>query len=106
MLAVLAWPGEAGLRLRAASIAMPLPQEAGVVGTALAVAPGALVTNSHVVRACAGRPLRVVGLPGPWQVRAEDEHGDLAVAEQGAGGRLLPTAIFARWRNAGPGEQA
>ena len=34
------------------------------------------------------------------------EHGDLAVAEQGAGGRLLPTAIFARWRNAGPGEQA
>ena len=34
------------------------------------------------------------------------EHGDLAVAEQGAGGRLLPTAIFARWRNAGPGAQA
>ena len=25
------------------------------------------------------------------------EHGDLAVAEEGAGGRLLPTAIFARW---------
>lgn len=25
------------------------------------------------------------------------EHGDLAVREEGAGGRLLPTAIFARW---------
>lgn len=25
------------------------------------------------------------------------EHGDLAVRETGAGGRLLPTAIFARW---------
>ena len=28
------------------------------------------------------------------------EHGELAVREQGEGGRLLPTAIFARWRNA------
>jgi 23S rRNA (cytosine1962-C5)-methyltransferase len=27
------------------------------------------------------------------------EHGELAVREDGAGGRLLPTAIFARWRN-------
>ena len=27
------------------------------------------------------------------------EHGDLAVREDGANGRLLPTAIFARWRN-------
>jgi 23S rRNA (cytosine1962-C5)-methyltransferase len=27
------------------------------------------------------------------------EHGDLAVRETGDGGRLLPTAIFARWRN-------
>ncbi len=26
------------------------------------------------------------------------EHGDLAVREEGDGGRLLPTAIFARWR--------
>ena len=26
------------------------------------------------------------------------EHGDLAVREDGQGGRLLPTAIFARWR--------
>ncbi len=25
------------------------------------------------------------------------EHGDLAVREEGVGGRLLPTAIFARW---------
>ena len=28
------------------------------------------------------------------------EHGDLAVREEGPGGRLLPTAIFALWRNA------
>jgi 23S rRNA (cytosine1962-C5)-methyltransferase len=28
------------------------------------------------------------------------EHGDLAVREEGEGARLLPTAIFARWRNA------
>lgn len=27
------------------------------------------------------------------------EHGELAVREDGEGGRLLPTAIFARWRN-------
>lgn len=27
------------------------------------------------------------------------EHGDLAVREDGEGGRLLPTAIFARWTN-------
>jgi len=27
------------------------------------------------------------------------EHGDLAVREDGDNGRLLPTAIFARWRN-------
>ncbi len=27
------------------------------------------------------------------------EHGDLAVREEGEGGRLLPTAIFARWLN-------
>ena len=29
------------------------------------------------------------------------EHGDLAVREEGTGGRLLPTAIFARWSNPG-----
>lgn len=28
------------------------------------------------------------------------EHGELAVREEGEGGRLLPTAIFARWKNA------
>lgn len=33
------------------------------------------------------------GLPG------QIEHGDLAVREEGADGRLLPTAIFARWSN-------
>ncbi|GHC96128.1 class I SAM-dependent methyltransferase [Novosphingobium pokkalii] len=27
------------------------------------------------------------------------EHGDLALAEEGPGGRVLPTAIFARWKN-------
>lgn len=29
------------------------------------------------------------------------EHGDLAVSEEGEGGRMLPTAIFARWSNKG-----
>ena len=29
------------------------------------------------------------------------EHGDLCVRESGEGGRLLPTAIFARWSNPG-----
>jgi 23S rRNA (cytosine1962-C5)-methyltransferase len=29
------------------------------------------------------------------------EHGDLAVREDGDSGRLLPTAIFARWSNPG-----
>jgi 23S rRNA (cytosine1962-C5)-methyltransferase len=29
------------------------------------------------------------------------EHGDLAVREEGEDGRLLPTAIFARWSNRG-----
>lgn len=29
------------------------------------------------------------------------EHGDLAVREEGVRGRLLPTAIFARWSNSG-----
>jgi 23S rRNA (cytosine1962-C5)-methyltransferase len=29
------------------------------------------------------------------------EHGDLAVQETGESGRLLPTAIFARWGNSG-----
>lgn len=33
------------------------------------------------------------GLPGTI------EHGDLAVREEGESARLLPTAIFARWRN-------
>lgn len=28
------------------------------------------------------------------------EHGDLAIREQGEGGRVLPTAIFARWHGA------
>jgi len=32
------------------------------------------------------------GLPGTI------EHGDLSIREEGEGGRLLPTAIFARWR--------
>ena len=27
------------------------------------------------------------------------EHGDLAIREESKGGRLLPTAIFARWKN-------
>jgi 23S rRNA (cytosine1962-C5)-methyltransferase len=33
------------------------------------------------------------------QLPGKIEHGDLAVREEGEGGRLLPTAIFARWSN-------
>ena len=33
------------------------------------------------------------------QLPGQIEHGDLAVREEGEGGRLLPTAIFARWSN-------
>jgi 23S rRNA (cytosine1962-C5)-methyltransferase len=33
------------------------------------------------------------------QLPGRIEHGELAVREQGEGGRLLPTAIFARWSN-------
>ncbi len=36
---------------------------------------------------------KLKGLPG------KIEHGELAVREHGADGRLLPTAIFARWSN-------
>jgi len=38
---------------------------------------------------------KFVDLPGTI------EHGDLSVREEGADGRLLPTAIFARWSNKG-----
>jgi 23S rRNA (cytosine1962-C5)-methyltransferase len=33
----------------------------------------------------------LAGLPGTV------EHGDLAIREDGENGRILPTAIFARW---------
>jgi 23S rRNA (cytosine1962-C5)-methyltransferase len=36
----------------------------------------------------------LAGLPGTI------EHGDLAIREAGPDGRILPTAIFARWSNA------
>ncbi|UAB79507.1 class I SAM-dependent methyltransferase [Erythrobacter sp. SCSIO 43205] len=46
--------------------------------------------------AIAGLLQEVLGhLPG------QIEHGDLAVREEGPDGRLLPTAIFARWSNPG-----
>ncbi len=37
----------------------------------------------------------LAGLPGTV------EHGELALAEEGNAGRILPTAIFARWSNPG-----
>lgn len=37
----------------------------------------------------------LAGLPGTV------EHGDLAIREDGENGRILPTAIFARWSNPG-----
>ena len=57
-----------------------------------------LVLTVYAVRmsslAIAGLLQEALGhLPG------QIEHGDLAVREEGDGGRLLPTAIFARWSN-------
>lgn len=47
--------------------------------------------------------LAIAGLlaEGLRDLPGQIEHGDLAVREEGAGGRLLPTAIFARWSNPG-----
>ncbi|MCB2080186.1 MAG: class I SAM-dependent methyltransferase [Novosphingobium sp.] len=55
--------------------------------TVYAVRMSALAIAGLLAEACDG-------LPGTI------EYGDLAVREDGAEGRLLPTAIFARWRNA------
>lgn len=54
--------------------------------TVYAVRMSSLAIGGLLAEACAG-------LPGVV------EHGDLAVREDGPDGRLLPTAIFARWRN-------
>lgn len=54
--------------------------------TVYAVRMSSLAIGGLLAEACAG-------LPGVV------EHGDLAVREDGADGRLLPTAIFARWRS-------
>lgn len=55
--------------------------------TVYAVRMSSLAIGGLLAEACAD-------LPGVV------EHGELAVREDGAGGRLLPTAIFARWRQA------
>ena len=55
--------------------------------TVYAVRMSSLAIGGLLAEACAD-------LPGVI------EHGDLAVREEGEGGRLLPTAIFARWRGA------
>ncbi|MEN9718275.1 MAG: hypothetical protein RIQ99_1153 [Pseudomonadota bacterium] len=54
--------------------------------TVYAVRMSSLAIGGLLAEACAD-------LPGVI------EHGDLAVREDGDNGRLLPTAIFARWRN-------
>lgn len=54
--------------------------------TVYAVRMSSLAIGGLLAEACAS-------LPGVV------EHGDLAVREDGADGRLLPTAIFARWRS-------
>ena len=66
--------------------------EPGVAGTATGIAPGLLLTNSHVVRGCQrqGLPIRVVGLPGAWDVRLQDADADLALLA-GPPGMTHPT---------------
>ena len=54
--------------------------------TVYAVRMSSLALAGMLHEICAGLPGRI-------------EHGDLAVRETGEGGRLLPTAIFARWSN-------
>ena len=56
-------------------------RETGLAGTAFAVAPGVLVTNTHVTQGCRrqGRAIQVSGLGGAWQVLAEDPETDLAL---------------------------
>lgn len=65
-------------------------------GTATGIAPGLLLTNSHVVRACGreGRAIRILGLPGAWRVRQEDADADLALLEgpPAAGNAALPVS--------------
>lgn len=52
-----------------------------VSGTGFLVAPGRMVTNSHVVLACrrAGSAPDVPRLPGPWRVIFDDPASDLAL---------------------------
>lgn len=52
-----------------------------VSGTGFLVAPGRMVTNSHVVQACrrTGSDPDVPRLPGPWRVVFEDATSDLAL---------------------------
>ncbi|WP_066554137.1 class I SAM-dependent methyltransferase [Croceicoccus bisphenolivorans] len=54
--------------------------------TAYAVRMSSLALAGLLTEAFSGLPGRI-------------EHGELAVREQGEGGRILPTAIFARWVN-------
>ncbi len=56
--------------------------------TVYAVRMSSLAIAGLLAEACASLPGRI-------------EHGDLAVREEGADARLLPTAIFARWSNPG-----
>lgn len=62
-------------------------RETGLSGTAFAVAPGVLVTNTHVTQGCRrqGRAIQVSGLKGAWQVLAEDPETDLALLDAGVG---------------------
>jgi S1-C subfamily serine protease len=84
VLAAFAWlgdqqPGFAAKAERAGSTRAPAASR--LSGSAFAVAPGALVTNAHLTMGCRrqGRSPQVVGLPGTWQVLAEDPSTDLAL---------------------------
>jgi S1-C subfamily serine protease len=81
--------GDAALPARQA----PFPA-GSVSGSGFLVAPGRMVTNSHVVQACrqAGTPIDVARLPGPWQVVFEDPTSDLALlaGPETAAAEILP----------------
>jgi S1-C subfamily serine protease len=69
-------------------------------GTATGIGPGLMLTNSHVVRGCQrqGKPIRIVGLAGSWEVRLEDADTDLALLSgpPGTSNAVMPLSAASR----------